>query len=1062
MPDYQPGEGSIDPPLHRSADDSSVNFESGSGVTRTPVISALALAVIVFVIAISGSDPAVKRAGEQAAPVAAQPDVAVPGKAPGAKADDNLKPDAPQDRSQPVPPSTRESENAGDPDDSRIVAVLWNVSEWLGVVLIALFVAYEIYQALLKKIILAPLVAMFGIALCFLGNWIPVTSFGMTVAAVAIVSILHRLHSQRFQRSAVLLGLLLGLLAFWCAIVGISYKIQRGSVEESPEESVSIAVYEATQVLMMNMSPHDPEETAEAKQETQPETAGQRKKPAKSFQERGWFTASRYFATFLALFIAYQALTYFARNAMYQARLTSLGWHATFGSPQACLICGIGHVGLRLIRELREQGRHVIAIEKNEDQDNLPAAIDSGAIVLVADATHPRVVDELPLMAITDLYVVCGDDALNLEVAMNLRRAFAELQKPPRLNGWTISKLAQSISKKLVSARKPPERDCYVQIINPDMQSVLQHQFHTSETTDGRLQFHTFNADQNGVRNLVTDELTPLRPTKPDEVALYVVIGFDDRWEEVVLGLAQLAHFENRKRSRILVLTEDPERDAKSFLTRYPRLTVDHPVRSRWSDVEFNPLVDEWSCTFAGTIHGRTDAELPVADVKLVDRPAGSTDTQFLRCFFDGGSSSSVPTGYSEKHAVFVRPASETMADQLQARHNIPSVNWFEIEGFRPDIHAWLASHGMSEGSVFTARQWGLEFATQTLFSKLPDAPGDDDFLGFLHRLIDLKQYQAMIGSVPRQIADDRPLVRRVKPVLVVAGRDDKKNFTWANTFARSWERYRGRHGVQPPACQTAIVDITDLSVFVWISGQKPLRDLLDGKPGRPGAIAGRSVGAGVIQNGCRSFGDPDASAGRIAIHEAFRQFLSQAAANAYSAVMKTALTTPSLKDPERYDHLQSNYYAADHAMIKLAMLLDLESWKTIASECRKSQPPKQFDFTGWEAKQTVTIRVPDVSSQQISHAVLEQRGDIPETEHNRWCAELLLRNTIWRPIEPPKQNLGSGVDVRFPEAIHIRKTLVPWDHLQKSRDVQELRKDIQQVWFILNAFEMSTNPHQS
>lgn len=79
----------------------------------------------------------------------------------------------------------------------------------------------------------------------------------------------------------------------------------------------------------------------------------------------------------------------------------------------------------------------------------------------------------------------------------------------------------------------------------------------------------------------------------------------------------------------------------------------------------------------------------------------------------------------------------------------------------------------------------------------------------------------------------------------------------------------------------------------------------------------------------------------------------------------------------------------------------------------------------------------------------------IGEVEHNRWSAELLLRNAIWDESEPKKLvNAQTGKKARVPEAMHIRKTLCPWDQLDRNKDAAERQKDIDQTWYVLLAFK--------
>jgi hypothetical protein len=1171
--------------------------------------------------------------------------------------------------------------------------VALSIVTWTAILLVVSFVIYEIVKALRSKVISPVAFLAIGVLLWFSSDMLIIRTTSTLVSAVAFLTITHHLHARRFRRVAFILGLFLGLMAFGCSVIGVLVRIERGPVREGQIESVSVAVYEATQALMMNMAPHDPMEDGTSAN-PQPEAIEENRDgvgsnsnpptlpsaenspsetgkiaaaqplvneskiavPVEPSAERNWLTAARIFATLLAFFIAYQVLTHYSRNAIYRARMTWLWWKAIFGRPEVCLVCGVGYVGLRLVRELRQKGRNVVALEKNEEHANLKAAIDTGAIVLTSDATLIEALDDLPLIAIKTVYVICGDDTVNLEVAMNVKRMFDPKRNPVKSDAWSITAWTQSLVQWFVGLRTPSHRECFVQIFDTEMQKLLHQAFHSNIGQRGGLQFRPFNADLNAVRNLITDELTLLRPKATDEVAFYVVVGFDDRWKEVVHGLTQLAHFENRKRSRILVLTEDPERDSKSFVTRYPRCTVDNPIRPELADVSFCPLTDEWPSTFAGSAKGRTEAEYfrindkRVKEVEKLDLQAkGPLPPKFVRClvirhadankhldcevkfknkvgvwnasqlvidnmeemgliasdqkskawieveglendvrdFFAAcgygqcevfkarvqglefvaqtliGPSTFAGTAMGRTEAEYfrindkrvaefeklhlqatdpappkfvrclvkrnpanerdlacevayrskvrVREASQSVIDSLESVEVITSCekskDWFEIEGQEDDVRAFLAACGQGQATVYSARRWGLEFATQTLFSTLPKVPGDDDFLTQLHRLIDEPDWQKVAGGVTEEKTDGvaeektdvKPPTRKIRPVMIVAGGDDTKNFTWCNSFAHHWERFRGRHCIQPPAvvghgAHKPLIEILDLPVFVWISDQEPLRDLMDQiGEGRATAPSSASAGgvksgsgqgndayhrkvSGVIESGCRSFGDPSKTAGSIAIHESFRRYLSQGVSDAYNYVTSlltnptettgagekkpSEIPVPALKaDPEQYDNQQSNNHAADHAIIKLAMLHEASAWENRWKEItvrnreleRTGELKEVMGVDALKKDAVLEIPMPDGPTRKVTRDDARLRV-ISEVEHYRWSAELLLRNANWHPTELAKRPVEGGGKARVPEAIHIRKTLCPWDQLGK--DDLEQQKDIEQVWFILHAFD--------
>ncbi len=1107
---------------------------------RAPVVlTLLVFATVAFALAFSNRDPSHERLAHEPEKSRAASSLVDP-------ANTRISARVPETMQQA--PSIRGPEKTAEASVTRDItsgdSLPLGVFGWILILVVIILAGYELVIACLSG--LGLWVALLTAGLLFqLPNMLAIRTLGMIFVAAASLIILHRLHHRGFRNVTFFVGFALGLTAFWCAINGTLLRLERSGIDDRGVEATSVAVYEATQVLMMDMAPHEITDEATGKPETssasskssdsdadtqsQPNHTERRGEPGvidqhsilrgASDDERDWFKGARIFATLFALFLVYQALTHFSRSTRYRAHMLLLRCKLTH--PDACLVCGIGQVGFRLVQELQAERRSVIVLEKNEDHANLKATIETGAIVLTADASRAETIDDLPLNAISHVYVTCGDDAVNLEVAMNVKRAFqADEAKHARLRRAVkyLRGFFKNDDQKGIDKRNGDACQCHVQILDPEMQAILHHTFHHEASTRQNITFHPFNADLNAVRNLIQDELTLLRPQHNDEVGLYVVVGLDNRWEEVVLGLANLAHFENRRRSRILVITANPEDDAKSLLARYPRLTVDNPVHTEWSSVRFNPLADDWSCTFPGTTRGRKETfEIPKpgctskSRLSLLKPLEKDSANPFARLFVKCSAQflESIHEGSQYKDVLNLRPASPESIIALAKVGGQPveagGEAWLEVEGVRNRIVDWARDQRIDIGSAFELTQWGVEFATQTLFTKLPVVPGDDEFLSFLHRLIDEHQWQQKSGSAPANIAATESPQRRIKPVMIVAGRDDSRNFTWASTFARRWERFRGRHCVRPPAkigneADMRISEITDMSVFVWISEQESLRELLKRNP-VPGkqsdgtisksdstlqhaARGGKNVNAGtgdsnrstvvfnagVISDGCRSFGDPKEAAGRNAVHEKSRRYLSAASASAYdfvteklhgkSATPSNANSLPRLQvDPEEYDHYQSNNHAADHAIIKLAMILDdLSTWQSLTSSCRSLEPEDDLNrtFTGVFKDHNASIKLISIkgTSQKVTHDS-DRLLVIAEVEHNRWCAELLLRNAIWQPVELKLNVEGNPKPVRPPESIHIRKTLRTWQQIKT--DPNELEKDIEQVWFILHAFAART-----
>ncbi len=68
------------------------------------------------------------------------------------------------------------------------------------------------------------------------------------------------------------------------------------------------------------------------------------------------------------------------------------------------------------------------------------------------------------------------------------------------------------------------------------------------ETDERTIPVQTFNVTRNTARQLIVQELTAIRPTAENEVALYVLVGFGTMGQTLATHLAELAHFENFRR----------------------------------------------------------------------------------------------------------------------------------------------------------------------------------------------------------------------------------------------------------------------------------------------------------------------------------------------------------------------------------------------------------------------------------------------------------------------------------------------------------------------------------
>ncbi len=237
------------------------------------------------------------------------------------------------------------------------------------------------------------LVAAFAIStLLFNVPHVGVSSFGLVGLLACSGFLIHFLVPRHWAEKSVFLGIALAFLAFAFAVAG--------GVTAHPSLGVfdrySTAFYEATQLPLMNMSPHDREDNAET---------------------QTYFMLARVAGCCFAYFLAYKTVTYFCNRARTQFLL---GWYSLRSKTKLALVIGIGTIGRRLIRNLLAEGKRVVAIESDKESVHIERAQALGAQVLVGDALDDQIYRKIPFDAIGSIYVVAGDDRKNLEISHQL------------------------------------------------------------------------------------------------------------------------------------------------------------------------------------------------------------------------------------------------------------------------------------------------------------------------------------------------------------------------------------------------------------------------------------------------------------------------------------------------------------------------------------------------------------------------------------------------------------------------------------------------------------------
>ncbi|WP_462202942.1 NAD-binding protein [Frankia sp. CcWB3] len=92
------------------------------------------------------------------------------------------------------------------------------------------------------------------------------------------------------------------------------------------------------------------------------------------------------------------------------------------------ILCGLGSVGVATMNGLVRAGRHVVVIERDENNRYLPVARERGVPVIIGDATVRSTLLEAGLAHAATIAVLTSDDVANLEAVLSAREAHEELR----------------------------------------------------------------------------------------------------------------------------------------------------------------------------------------------------------------------------------------------------------------------------------------------------------------------------------------------------------------------------------------------------------------------------------------------------------------------------------------------------------------------------------------------------------------------------------------------------------------------------------------------------------
>lgn len=321
------------------------------------------------------------------------------------------------------------------------------------------------------------------------------------------------------------------------------------------------------------------------------------------------------------------------------------------------VICGLGQIGLQLLDDLdaQKRARSVVIVESNPANPWLEYARKRGATVVIGDSTKSDTLVEARAAQAAEIFVVNGDDGINLEVVAELGHLLnnstrRQSQKPLRVYvhivdthfATTLRPYCQVLHGSSGGARVLTPGNAPLTALGrvANLLTRKRANFTSSvepssgATNSPSMSVQVFNVPRTAAARLVTNQLWPHAPKHESEVGHYVIIGFGAMGQALAVQLAQLGHFPNCKRSRFTIADREIEKSARSFLSRYPRFTS-------WTEGEagklgvdsFGPEADAWNWNEHRLPEAlrveAADAVQYVCNAEFVELSAGRSDAVF-------------------------------------------------------------------------------------------------------------------------------------------------------------------------------------------------------------------------------------------------------------------------------------------------------------------------------------------------------------------------------------------------------------------------------------------------
>lgn len=228
------------------------------------------------------------------------------------------------------------------------------------------------------------------------------------------------------------------------------------------------------------------------------------------------------------------------------------------------VVCGLGMIGMQVVRDCVEEGTPVIVIEKDPNNVFLETIKNMGALkaaIRIGNAADNEVLEEVGGANSEAVYAVTGSDLSNIEIALDVRKSCGV-----GADGNVVKVSGNDKSGKRRLCKKPTVYIHYRGFALAD--------FFDEEKKPDRVNVEVFHAELQAARIFVRDELCSRIPDA-NQVTHVVLIGLGKAGQAVSRFVADMAHFTNLKRPRMTIVgaTLAQRNEFEALLPRFGRET---------------------------------------------------------------------------------------------------------------------------------------------------------------------------------------------------------------------------------------------------------------------------------------------------------------------------------------------------------------------------------------------------------------------------------------------------------------------------------------------------------